>query len=63
MTRFEFELRKRIDLEIERLRDDLENGGAIKDHAQYQNYVGRLQSLKRVLDEFIDEVNTVLNKE
>jgi hypothetical protein len=62
-TRFEAELKKRITEEIERLRDQLAVGMAVKDYAQYQNYVGRLTALTQVVSEFYDEVQTTLNKD
>ena len=61
-TQFAIELRKRIAEELKRLRDEMDAGLAIKDYAQYQHYVGNIQSLNRVLDEFIDDVNSKLNQ-
>ena len=62
-ARFEAELASRINEEAGRLRDDLEAGLAIKDYAQYQNYIGKLAAYRRVLTEFYDDVQTKLNKE
>jgi hypothetical protein len=62
-TRFEVELTKRIREEIERLKTNLAAGEAIKDYAQYQNYVGRLAALNLVLGEYYDDVQTTLNKD
>jgi hypothetical protein len=61
--RFEVELKKLVGAEIERLRDELEAGLAVKDYAQYKDYVGRLASLRKVLGEYYDEVQTKLNKD
>lgn len=62
-ARFEIELKKRIGEEIERLRDVLAAGLAVKDFAQYQNYAGRITALKAVIDEYCGEVETRLNQE
>lgn len=62
MSRFEHELRKRITEEIGRLTVELAMGMAVKDYAQYQNYVGKLQALTAVLDEYFDEVNKKLSE-
>ena len=61
-SRFERELKKRIGEEVLRLLDDLAAGVAITDHAKYQNYVGRIASLRRVTDEFCPEVQTIIDK-
>ena len=62
-ARFEAELRKRIGEELERLASELAAGLAVKDYAQYQNYVGRIGALNTVLAEYIDDVNTAINKD
>jgi hypothetical protein len=62
-ARFEVELTKRIREEIERLKTNLAAGEAIKDYAQYQNYVGRLAALNLVIGEYYDDVQTTLNKD
>ena len=62
MTRFENEFRKIIAAEIIRLRDELVAGMSVRDYAQYQNYVGKLASLVRVIDEFIDEATKKANE-
>ena len=61
--RFEVELRKRIGDEIEELKSHLAAGEAIKDYAQYQNYVGKLTALKLVITDYMDDALTALNKE
>ena len=62
-ARFEVELKKRIAEEIERLKTNLVAGEAIKDYAQYQNYVGRLAALNLVIGEYFGDVQTTLNKD
>jgi hypothetical protein len=61
-ARFERELKKRIAQELERLRNDLEVGIAVTDHAKYQNYVGRIAALKRVTNEFCPEIQTIIDQ-
>lgn len=61
-SRFEHELKKRIEQELERLRGELEVGIAVTDYAKYQNYLGRIHSLKRVVDEFCDDVQKIIDK-
>jgi hypothetical protein len=63
MKRFDLELQKRISERIEYLKTNLAAGTAIKDYAQYQNYVGQLTALNYVITECYDDVQTVLNKE
>jgi hypothetical protein len=62
-SRFEIALAKRITEEMDRLKNNLAKGDAIKDYAQYQNYVGRLTALGLVLSEYYEDVQTELNKE
>lgn len=61
-SRFEQELAKRINDELTRLREDLEVGVAIKDYAKYQNQIGRIFALKRVIEEFFPDVQGIINK-
>jgi len=61
-NQYEHELKKRVDEERERLKDILEAGIAIKDYAQYQNYVGQLAAYNKVTSTFFEDVNTTLNK-
>jgi hypothetical protein len=61
-TQFEFELKKIVIEELKRLRDCMENPATIKDHSIYSFYVGQINALNRVLDTYIDEVNTKINK-
>lgn len=62
-TQFEFELKKRIAEEIERIRGILEDGGAIKDIAEYKFQTGQLNALRRVADSYCDEVTTKINQQ
>lgn len=61
-TQFESELKKRIAEELARLRAYLESPSLITDFAQYRWYAGQIDSLKRVINDYCDEVNTELNK-
>lgn len=59
---FETELKKRIIEEIERLRDILDVGVAIKDYADYKFHSGQILALRRVADSYCDEIQTLINK-
>lgn len=61
-SRFEHELKKRIAAEMERLRGELGLGIAVTDYAKYQNYIGRIASLRRVTDEFCPDIQTIIDK-
>ena len=61
-SRFERELRNRLNEELARLRDVLEIGSAIKDYAEYKNHVGQIHALKRVISEFCQEIQTIIEK-
>ena len=61
-SRFERELKKRIGEEVERLLDELVIGTAVTDYAKYQNYLGRIASLRRVTEEFCPEVQSIIDK-
>lgn len=59
---FEAVLKKRIAEEIDRLRDILDQGLAVKDYADYKYHTGQLHALKRVTDSYCGEVTDALNK-
>lgn len=59
--RFETELQKRIAEEIERVRDVV-GAGTPKDYAEYRWNVGKLLALKQVSEQFIDQVNSIINE-
>jgi hypothetical protein len=61
-SRFERELKKRISEELDRLGEILESGQAIKDYAEYKNYVGQIAAFKRVAHDFCLEVQTIIDK-
>lgn len=61
-SRFERELRKRINEEIERLTGNLVMGSAITDYAKYQNNIGRIAALTQVANDFCPEVQTIIDK-
>lgn len=62
-SRFEFEFKKRVGQEIERVREVLASGLGVKDYAEYRYYVGQLVVLSKIVDEYWDEVQSQLNKE
>ena len=61
-TQFEFELKKLIDVEIDRIKDILAAGSGLQDDRTYQNWVGQVNALRRVSHDYCDEVNTKMNK-
>jgi len=61
-TQFEFELKKRITEEVDRIKDNLAAGLAVTDYAQYQNQVGRIAALRTVADYYCNEINTTINE-
>jgi len=61
-TQFEYELKKIVDEELQRLRDCMENRTTVTDHSIYSFYAGQIQGLKLVIDTYCDEVNTKINK-
>ena len=61
-TQFEGELKKVIEAEIENLRNYLEEGQVPKDFAEYKFLTGQLFAYRRVLNNYADEVNTIISK-
>jgi hypothetical protein len=61
-TQFEHELKKLIDVDIERLTDILELGVAVRNFDDYRHYAGQILALKRVRDSYCDEANTIIAK-
>lgn len=55
---FEHELRKLINKEVDRLKENLTNGQAVADFAAYQQIVGQIRGLRACL-EFCDEARTI----
>jgi hypothetical protein len=61
-TAFETELKKRIDEEIERIRDILTEGTAIKDYSDYRFFTGQIMALRRCADQYCDETAVTISK-
>lgn len=61
-TQFEYELKKIIAEEIERLKGVLDAGLAIKDIADYRYHVGQIHALRHVADAYCDEASTIISK-
>jgi hypothetical protein len=61
---FEAELKSLISDEIERITEIIAVGSrvAVPDYAAYYKFVGELNALNRVLNDYCDEANTLLNK-
>jgi hypothetical protein len=60
-TQFEHELKKRLDEERLRIAEILCAGQAVKDYAEYCQYVGQYRAVSLVADSICDEVNTTIN--
>jgi hypothetical protein len=58
---FEGELKKLIQEEIDRLKDNLSNGLSTPDFAAYKNQVGKIAGLTQAL-ELCEEAKTIVNK-
>lgn len=58
---FENELRKLIEEEIHRLKDNLANGLSTPDFESYKSQVGKIAGLNHAL-ELCDEARTILSK-
>lgn len=61
-SHFEAELRKRIEAQMEHVRDVLCNPEAVKDYNFYMGYIGEYRALRQVLEVFCDEINTKINQ-
>jgi hypothetical protein len=58
---FEIELKKLINEEIDRLKENLSNGLSTVDYADYRHQVGKIIALRTVLER-CDEVESILSK-
>ena len=61
-TQFEQELKKLIADEVERIKDILSAGMAVKDYAEYRFHVGQIEALNKVSASYCDEVTTIISK-
>ena len=61
-TQFEQELKKRIQEEVERVKDIIAAGMAVKDYADYRFHVGRITALRDVADSYCAEVTTKISQ-
>jgi hypothetical protein len=61
-TQFESELKKLIADEIERIKDIMAVGMAVKDYAEYRFHVGQIEALNKVSGSYCDEVTSIINK-
>jgi hypothetical protein len=61
-TQFEHELKKLIEDEIDRIKDILGVGMAVKDYAEYRFHVGQIEALNKVSSSYCDEVTTIISK-
>jgi hypothetical protein len=58
---FEIELKKLINLEIERLTDNICGGAGVVDYADYKHQIGKVAGLRMVLD-LCEEAQSILAK-
>ena len=58
---FEIELKKLINDEIERIKDNLSSGLSVVDYADYRHQVGKILGLRSV-SELCEEVQSILAK-
>lgn len=60
-NQFEIELKKLLIAEIDRLSENICSGMAINDIAHYKHEVGRITTLRAVID-MCEEVNSILSQ-
>ena len=56
---FEAELQQLIVEDIERLQGNLESTGTIQSYDDYRHVVGQISALRRVINNYCDEANTL----
>jgi len=61
-TQFEHELKKLIEDEVERIKDILAVGMAVKDYAEYRFHVGQIEALNKISTSYCDEATSIINK-
>lgn len=61
-TAFERELIKRIDEALTHLRECMESPGGVTSYECYRQMVGEIWQLKKVVDEYIPDVNKAINE-
>jgi hypothetical protein len=61
-TQFEVELKKLIADEVERIKDILAVGMAVKDYAEYRFHVGQIEALNKISTSYCDEATSIINK-
>ncbi|MEI8101029.1 MAG: hypothetical protein WCH09_05610 [Bacteroidota bacterium] len=59
-THYQYELKKQIEEEIERLKNNMATNGIITDISEYRYYVGQITGLRKALY-LCDEAETVIN--
>lgn len=60
-NQFQIELTKLLQVEIERLTENLANPASVTDYADYKHQAGKIIALRGVFDLF-EEVDTILSK-
>jgi hypothetical protein len=60
-SQFEYELKKLLSEELERLYGCVLSPGTCKDYAEYRDYIGQINAMRRVIG-YCDEANTNLAK-
>jgi hypothetical protein len=61
-NRFHAELNKILTAEIQRLKDILGSGMAVKTMDDYQKFVGQIDAFKRIIEHYGPDIETLLDK-
>lgn len=60
-SQFELELKKRLNEEIEKIKDAMSSGISVNSHSDYMKLVGKCAAFREVQDVLCGEVSTDLN--
>lgn len=61
-TVFESTLKSILDTEIDRIRKNLGDGGAVTSMTDYKHLTGQIFAYSKVLNDYCPEANTIVNK-
>ena len=61
-TKFERELTKLLNEEIDRLKDQLSSGAGVGNFEQYKEKVGQINSLRKTVQTYIPDISKLINE-
>ena len=56
-------IERRVTEEIDRLKENLATGHAVDNHPEYKHLTGQIRAYRRVLNEFLSEAITDIDKQ